>query len=466
MPVSQDLCYLTIAEAAGLLRQRKLSSMELTQAHLERLEALDGRLNAYITVLADRALTQARRADAAFATGQAASPLQGIPVAVKDLLYTKGVRTTAGSKILGDFVPDYDATVVERLEAAGAVLLGKLNLLEFAMGGTMTNVHYGTTRNPWNTDHFPGGSSSGSGAAVAAGLAMGAVGTDTGGSIPGPAHNCGIVGLKPTYGRVSRYGVAPLSWSLDHVGPMTRTAEDCALMLGAMAGHDPRDPASSPAPVSDYTAHLGDGVRGLRVGVLRKDTFQELSHDVSDGIEGALGALRELGALVQDVALARQMDARTLYTAIVYPEAAAFHLEWLKTRPGDYGPNCRSRLEQGLGILAVQYVQAQRARRVLLQDYLDLLEQVDVLVSPTALTTSPRLDEGGGDVPGRTAALSFTNPSNLTGLPALVVPTGFGRDGLPVSMQLIARPFKEATLFRAAHAYQQAAGWHKRRPGM
>ncbi|MBI4197898.1 MAG: Asp-tRNA(Asn)/Glu-tRNA(Gln) amidotransferase subunit GatA, partial [Chloroflexi bacterium] len=410
---------------------------------------------------------QARAAERAFARSSVASPLQGIPLAVKDLVYTRGIRTTAGSRILEDFVPDYDATVMEKLESAGAVLLGKLNLLEFAMGGTMTNVRFGATRNPWNTAHFPGGSSSGSGASVAAGLAMGAIGTDTGGSIRGPAHNCGILGLKPTYGRVSRHGVVPLSWSLDHVGPMTRTAEDCALMLQAIAGQDPRELASSAAPVDDYTAPLKDGVRGLRLGVLRKDAFRDLSTDVAAAIESALGLFGELGARSHEVSLAHDLDARTLYTAIAYPEATAYHLEWMKTRIQEYGPNCRNRLEQGLGLLAVQYVQAQRVRKVLYQDYMALFEGADLLVAPTAPTTAPRLDQGpGGEVPGRPAALSVTNPANLTGLPALALPIGFGSDGLPLSLQLIARPFDEAAILRAAHAYQQAAGWHTRRPNL
>ena len=299
---TNDLCYLSIAEAANKLRARELSPVELTQAHLERIQALDGQLNAYITVLSDRALEQARTAEQAFASGKAAGPLQGVPIAVKDLVYTKGIRTTAGSKILADFVPDYDATVIERLEGAGAVLLGKLNMTEFAMGGTYTNIHYGPVRNPWDLERFSGSSSSGSGAAVAGGLAMAALGTDTGGSVRHPAGNCGIVGFKPTYGRVSRYGIVPLSWSMDHVGPMTRTVEDCALMLQALAGYDPRDHASSKAAVPDYTTRLRDGVRGLRIGVLRAYFFDDLREDVSQAIETALAVLTELGANTQDVA--------------------------------------------------------------------------------------------------------------------------------------------------------------------
>lgn len=457
-----ELCYLTIAEASGLMRSGKLSPVELTRAHLERMATVDRVLNAYITVLADRAMNQARLAEAAYAAGRVASPLQGVPIAVKDLVYTRGVRTTAGSAILAHFVPHEDATVIERFAAAGAVLLGKLNLSEFAMGGTMVNVHFGATRNPWNTDHFPGGSSSGSGAAAAAGLAMGAIGTDTGGSIRGPASNCGIVGLKPTYGRVSKYGVVPLSWSLDHVGPMTRTAEDCALMLGAIAGYDPKDMDSANVPVEDYTAGLKEGVRGLRIGVLRKDFFVDLSEEVARGIEAALGVFGELGAAVQDVALGRSWDGRALYNAVVYPEATAYHRGWMQTRIQDYGPNCRTRLEQGVSIPATEHAQAQEDRKAMRRDYLAPLAGVDVLVAPSSVGTAPRLDAP----PAGPGGPSFSNPFNLTGLPALALPIGFSKDGLPLSLQLIGRPFGEATVLRAAQAYQEATGWWRERPGV
>jgi len=463
---TNDLCYLSIAEAANKLQARELSPVELTQAHLERIQALDGQLNAYITVLSDRALEQARTAEQAFASGKAAGPLQGVPIAVKDLVYTKGIRTTAGSKILADFVPDYDATVIERLEGAGAVLLGKLNMTEFAMGGTYTNVHYGSVRNPWDLGRFPGSSSSGSGAAVAGGLAMAALGTDTGGSVRHPAGNCGIVGFKPTYGRVSRYGIVPLSWSMDHVGPMTRTVEDCALMLQAMAGHDPRDPTSSKATVPDYTARLGNGVRGLRIGVLRAYFFDNLREDVSQAIETALVALTELGANTQDVALQRSAKAASiLYPNIAHPEATAFHLPWMRTRIDDYGPNCRTRLERGLVVPATHYIEAQRERRLLRQEYLATLERVDILVAPTTARTAPRFDEEEAETaPGRPVPQWYNSPMDLTGLPALALPIGFDQDGLPISCQIVGRPFDEATVLRVAHAYEQATPWHKRHP--
>lgn len=456
---TQELYHLTIAEAAQRLRARDLSPVELTQAHLDRIESLDEKLNAYITVTAERALKVASVAERAFAEGKVASPLQGIPVAAKDLMYTRGILTSAGSKVLSDFVPDYDATVVERLHDAGAVLLGKLNLMEFAMGGSVHNVHYGDIHNPWDLDRFPGGSSSGSGVAVAAGLCMGALGTDTGGSIRSPANNCGIVGLKPTYGRVSRHGVVPLSWSLDHVGPMTRTVEDCALMLQVLAGRDPRDPTSSRAPVPDYTAHLKEGIRGLRLGVLRSPFFQGLSQEVEQAIELALSVFTELGATLKDVALEPATKARAVYQAIVSPEATAYHLPWMRTRIDDYGPNCRGRLEQGLAIPATAYVQAQQQRRLLVHDALAALDQVDLLLAPGGVQTPPRLDDQEGGV-----LRGYGNFFNIAGLPALCVPCGFSTGNLPMSFQLVGRPFDEATVLRAAYAYEQATHWYRRHP--
>ena len=337
---SQELCYLTIAEAAQRLQAREISPVELTQAHLDRIQALDGRLNAYITVTAERALEEASRAERTFAFGHVVGLLQGIPVATKDLMYTRGILTSAGSKVLCDFVPDYDATVMERLRDAGAVLLGKLNLMEFAMGGSFHNVHYGDIHNPWDLDRFPGGSSSGAGAATAAGLCMGALGTDTGGSIRSPANNCGIVGLKPTYGLVSRHGVIPLSWSLDHVGPMTRTVEDCALMLQVVAGHDPHDPTSSRAPVPDYSAHLKKGIRGLRIGVLQSPFFDDLSEEVALAVELALTVFTELGATLKEVALERVTKARAVYDSVVYSEATAYHLPWMRMSSISQGFQC------------------------------------------------------------------------------------------------------------------------------
>ena len=458
---SQELCCLTIADAAQRLQAREISPVELTQAHLDRIQAVDGKLNAYITVTADRALEEASQAERAFASGQVASPLQGIPVATKDLMYTRGTLTSAGSKVLSDFVPDYDATVMERLHSAGAVLLGKLNLMEFAMGGSFHNVHYGDIHNPWDLDRFPGGSSSGSGAATAAGLCMGALGTDTGGSIRSPANNCGIVGLKPTYGLVSRHGVVPLSWSLDHVGPMTRTVEDCALLLQVVAGHDPKDPTSSRAPVPDYTAHLREGIRGLRIGILRPHFFQGLSEEVAQAVEQALTVFTELGATLKEVSLERATKARVVYDSIVYPEATAYHLPWMRTRIDDYGPNTRGRLEQGLALPATAYVQAQQERRLLVRDATSVLEQADLLLAPGAARTPPRLDEEGSAAPR-----GSTNVFNITGIPVLSVPCGFSNTNLPISFQLIGRPFDEVTVLRAAHAYEQVTPWHQRHPNL
>ena len=456
---NQELCYLTIAEAGRRLRSRELSAVELAQAHLGRIEAVGGKLNAYITVTAERALEEAAEADRGFASGKTAGPLRGIPVATKDLMYTRRVRTTAGSEVLADFVSEHDATVMERLHEGGALAMGKLNLLEFAMGGTSHNVYFGDTHNPWDLERSPGGSSSGSGAAVTAGLCMGALGTDTGGSVRGPANNCGIVGLKPTYGRVSRHGVVPLSWSLDHVGPMTRTVEDCALMLGVVAGHDPRDPTSSTAPVPDYAAHLKEGVRGVRIGVLRPRFFQGLSQEVAEAVELALGVFIELGATLEDIDFERATKARAVYQPIVLSEATAYHLPWMQTRSDGYGPNCRDRLEQGLAIPASAYIQAQQERRLLTRDVLALLERVDVLLSAGAAQTPPKLDDEGGSAP-----TGYNNVFNITGVPAVSVPCGFSEGNLPMSFQIIGRPFDEAMVLRVAYAYEQATPWSQRHP--
>ncbi|MBI4200264.1 MAG: Asp-tRNA(Asn)/Glu-tRNA(Gln) amidotransferase subunit GatA [Chloroflexi bacterium] len=462
-----ELFYLTVAEDAARVRARKLSPVELVQAHLDRIARVDKKLNAYITVAGEQALAASQAAERALRRGQATPPLLGIPFAVKDLLYTRGVRTTGGSQVLEEFVPDHDATVVERLRGAGAILLGKLNLMEFAMGGTYTNDRFGPTRNPWDLDRYPGGSSSGSAAAVAAGLCMASLGTDTGGSIRGPAHNCGIVGLKPTYGRVSRHGVVPLSWSLDHVGPMTRTVEDCALVLQAIAGHDPRDATSSVAPVPDYLARLKAGLRGLRVGVLRGYFSEGLTPQVAEALQAALAVLGGQGAVLSDVSPRRVEKCQAVYQAIAYAEASAYHRPWLESRPSSYGPNTRARLEQGLTIPATAYLEAQQERKLLLGEFLEALKAVDVLVAPVSAQTAPRLDdEPPLGVPALGSPLRYSNPLNLVGLPAVSVPIGFAADGLPTAMQIVGRPFDEATALRVAYAYEQATPWHTRHPDL
>ena len=470
MSQSSDLPYLTLAEAAREIAARRLSPVKLTQAVLERAERLNGTLNAYITITADSALHDARDAEAAIARGEYRGPLHGVPIALKDLFPTQGVRTTGGARILADRVPEEDCTVVARLKEAGAVLLGKLNMHELAFGVTSVNPHYGPVRNPWDTERIAGGSSGGSAAATAAAMCVASLGSDTGGSIRIPACLCGIVGLKPTYGRVSRHGVLPLSWSLDHVGPMARTAEDAALLLGAIAGHDPRDPSSLDTPVPDYAAELSRGVDGLRIGVVGGDLVLALHPEVDAAVAQALEVLEGLGAhLVRDFVVPWVEHASAANTTILSAEAATYHQRDLDARPDDFGRDVYDRLTVGRLLPATAYITAQQARRRVREELAKALEQVDLLALPMVPVPAPRIGEGsvqlgGSQVDARTALTRYTGLFNLAGLPALSVPCGFTADGLPVGFQLAGRPLDEAMVLRAAHAYQQATSWWERRP--
>jgi len=454
-----------------MIATKEVSPVEVVRAHLERIERLDGTLHAFITVCGDAALQAARAAEAALAAGQAIGPLHGVPIGLKDLVDTRGVRTTGGSRILADRVPDEDATVTARLTAAGAIVLGKLNMHEFAYGPEGLNEHYGQTRNPWDAavPRVPGGSSSGSGAAVAAGLVAAALGSDTGGSIRIPASLCGITGLKPTYGRVSRAGVLPLSWSMDHVGPMARSAADCALLLGAMAGYDPADPTTSVLPVPDYTAALGRDVKGLRVGRLVGAFVEGLAPELRTALDAAVRQLQDLGAVVDEVTLAHAADVPAASFAIVAPEALAYHARWMRTRPQDYQRDVRERLFTGAFISGVHYLRAQQIRALVRAEVEEALARRDVLLAPsTPIATTP-LGERETTVDGvrvevRSALLRFTRPFNVSGHPACSVPCGFTRDGFPLGMQLVGRPFDELTVLRAADAWQRATDWHTRRP--
>lgn len=460
--IARDLCDLTLAEAAAAVRTRSVSPVELTSAMLDRIARLDGSLRAFITVSAEVALAQARRAEEAVGRGERGGALLGVPLALKDLFDTAGVATTGGSRILAGRVPERDATVVTRLQGAGAVMLGKLNMHEFAFGVTTTNPHHGYCRNPWDTERIPGGSSGGSGAAMAARLCFGSLGSDTGGSIRIPAALCGITGLKPTYGRVSRAGVLPLSWSLDHAGPMTRTVEDAALILQVIAGHDPADPASARAPVPDYLAELDGGVRGLRVGVPRAYFYEGAQPGVLARVEAALDVLRGAGAEVQVVAIPDLDLAGAAFAPIISVEAAAYHAHWLRERPEQYGDDVRLRLEQGALYPAVQYLQAQQARRRVVAGFAAALAAVDVLVTPTVPVTAPALHETIVATPNPLTRCTF--PLDVCGFPALSVPCGFDGGGLPVGLQIIGRPWEEATVLRAGRAYERETGWTERRP--
>ena len=460
-----DLCYLTIAEAGELVRRQELSPVELTRAFLDRIEAVDDRLHAYITVLRNEALEEARIAEAEILNGDYRGPLHGIPLAHKDLYDTDGVRTTAGSNVYFDRVPTEDATVIARLRAAGSVLLGKLSMHEFALGGPDFSTPFPPARNPWNLDHIPGGSSSGSGAAVAAGLCMGALGSCTGGSIRGPAFLCGTVGLKATYGRVSRAGVVTLSWSQDHCGPLTWTVEDSAHILQAIAGHDPNDPTSSTAPVPDYSRSLVEDIRGLVIGVPRHFFFTPhpgVSSEIQSIAEKGLGVLEELGAKLQEVEIPSLAYERGTNTVIMLSEAFAFHEKNLKSRPQDFGDMVRARFRVGGLLSASDYVQAQRVRQMIKRETAEVMRRVDVLVTPTM--TQPAAKFEGYDATGTIKGPSFTAPFNITGLPAMSVPAGFTATGLPVGIQVVGKPFDEPTVLRVGHTYERHARWYERRP--
>jgi aspartyl-tRNA(Asn)/glutamyl-tRNA(Gln) amidotransferase subunit A len=395
-------------------------------------------------------------------------PLHGIPIALKDLFETAGIRTTGGAKIHAEHVPARDCTVATRLREAGTILLGKLNTHEYAYGVTTNNPHFGPTRNPWNLEHIPGGSSGGSGAAIAAGLATATTGTDTGGSIRMPASVCGVVGLKPTYGRVSKAGVLPLSYLLDHAGPITRTVEDAALVLNAIAGYDPADPTTVRTPVPDYTVELQAGVRGLRVGVPRAYFYERLEDEVAGAVEAALAELRRLGADVRELDVPDVEAGVAATFALVIPEAQEIHAHALRTRRADFGADVLALLS-GPAPDTPALMTALRGRDELCAAMRMALETVDLLVTPTTPIVAARIGQetvryGGAEESVLNAMIRCTAPFNATGLPALSLPCGFTRAGLPVGLQLVARPFDEVTLVRAGHAYEQATGWHERRP--
>jgi aspartyl-tRNA(Asn)/glutamyl-tRNA(Gln) amidotransferase subunit A len=458
--MSDAIAFSTIRELGARYRAKQLSPVEVTRALLGRIEKLDPTLHAFVTLTADRALADARAAEEALRRGDD-RPLLGVPIAHKDIYLTKGIRTTGGSALLADWVPEEDATCVRRWQQAGTILLGKLITHEFAFGIQFPGHRFPPARNPWNVDHIPGGSSSGSGAALAAGLVHGATGSDTGGSIRGPAAFCGIVGLKPTYGRASRTGVLTLSWTLDHTGPMARTVEDCAYLLQPLAGHDPLDPASSHAPVDDYLGGLGRDVRGVRVGVVRNYFFDGVDPEVARAFEEAVETLRRLGADVRDVAIP-SLQATHSFLLIMLAEAYAYHERDIREHPELYGEVLRERMLAGALVTGAEYTQAQRIRSRICDETTAVLRDVDVLATPT----TPK--------PATPFALAYDlsfgfpksnmPPFNLTGLPTLALPCGFSASGLPLSLQLSGRPFAEALVLRVGHAYEQATTWHTRRP--
>jgi aspartyl-tRNA(Asn)/glutamyl-tRNA(Gln) amidotransferase subunit A len=417
-------------------------------------------------VTEERALADARAAEAAIMAHGPKGPLHGIPIGLKDIVDTKGIPTTCQSKFLQDNIPNADAACAEKLAAAGTVLIGKTTTHEFADGGPSFDLPKPPARNPWNTEHFTAGSSSGTGAGVAAGLILGGIGTDTGGSIRGPAALCGIAGIKPTYGLVSRAGVAPAAFSLDHIGPMAWTAEDCALMLQALAGHDPRDPASASRPIPNYTAQLGGGIKGLKIGVIHH--FHETDHKVSDGtqrgITAAIGTFRDLGAEIREVQLSPLQDWLACGSLISITERAAAYEEWARTRLGDFSERLRSRLMLGAFVTGVDYVQAVRRRRELRAELQAAMRGLDVVLTATQPAEAAKIDAvPKWDLFGPP---NFTMPFNVAGYPAISVCAGFGEGSLPVAIQLVGKPFQEPALFRVADAFEKASPFRDRRPAL
>jgi len=462
-----------MTELAHLVASREVSPVEVTQAHLDRIARLDPKLNAYVTVTADLALAAARVAEAAVVAGRPLGSLHGVPFGLKDVFDTKGVRTTAGSRILAERIPDADATVTRRLVEAGGILLGKLQMVEFAFGADGVNDRYGTPWNPWDMaiHRVCGGSSSGAGAAVAAGMCPGALGSDTGGSVRIPASLCGLSGLKPTYGRVSRAGVLPLAWTMDHVGPMTRTAGDLALMLGVIAGPDPLDATSSEVPVPDYVAALSGEVDGIRVGVLREYFVDDAAPEQRAAVEAAGQTLEGLGATIEDTQLPAMPMSVAAKQTVLAPEAYAYHEAWLKTRAADYGSAVRARILAGAFVTGTEYVNGQRLRTLLRNDIDRLLARYDVLLAPSTAFAAPPVAEktvelGGQSVPVAMNLSRYTGVFNLSGHPAASVPCGFTAEGLPIGLQIVGRWFDESTVLRVADAYQRATDWHARRPDL
>ena len=460
-----------MAELGQGMQGGTLSPTEVTQAFLARIDALEPKVNAFITRTSDAALAAAQQADDAINGGRHKSPLHGIPVALKDLFWSAGVTTTSGSVIDAEFVPSRDAEVVRRLLDAGAHSVGKTNMCEFAFDTTGRNAHYGPPHNPWGLEHMAGGSSSGSAAAVAAGMAAIALGTDTGGSIRIPSALCGLTGLKPTFGLVSRSGVTPLSWTLDTVGPMARSALDAALAMNVLAGHDTTDPYSADVPPQEFTADLDAGVRGLRIGVPKEFVWEVMDPEVEAAFKVAMDQFRSLGAAVEEVSVPELEWAPLIFTALTPAEAVVLHRDRLRTDAERYDPAVRRRLETGFFISAPTYLQAQRVRELFGRKLSAVYQRADLIAMPTVPVPAPVIGEAavtvnGTEVPVRDTLARLTRIFNINGLPAISAPCGFTDAGLPIGLQLAGRPFEDALVLRAAHAYQGVTRWHAARPAL
>ena len=459
-----ELAFLGLADAAQLIRARKLSPVEYTRALLERIERLDSRYHAFIRVTPELAIAAARRAEQEIAAGSLRGPLHGVPFGLKDIIDVAGQPTTGHSKVLGDNVAAADAAVTARLKSAGGVLLGKLATHEFAIGGPSFDLPWPPAVNPWGGNHFPGGSSSGSGVALAAGMLPAALGTDTGGSVRNPASLCAITGMKPTYGRVSRRGVFPLAVSLDHVGPMTRSVRDNALLLQLLAGHDPEDPGSADVEVPDYAADLERGVKGLEIGLVRHFYAEDMQADPeqAQAIETAADVLRRLGANVREIRLAPLQEYAVCSRIIIRCEAFAVHRRWLQQRPGDYGALARQRILDGATVSAADYIDALRLRGRLTRRTLEAFAGIDAALTVSGMDPPCPIDDA--EACARMYPRQARQPFNVTGQPAIAIPAGFTASGLPLSLQLVGHPWQEATLYRIAHAYERATLWIDRRP--
>lgn len=482
-----EYCQLTIHELHAMLKKGEVSSQAVLDSVLERIKSVDGRVRAYITVTGDAARKQAEAADKRFKSGDASSPLLGIPVAVKDNMCTDGIKTTCASKILARFVPPYNATVVEKLNQAGYVLCGKPNMDEFAMGSSTENSGFFATRNPWDLDRIPGGSSGGSAAAVAAGECIAALGSDTGGSIRQPAACCGVVGLKPTYGRVSRYGLVAFASSLDQIGPITRDVTDAALIMNVIAGRDPRDATSANVPVPDYTKALRKDVNGMKIGLPREYFIEGMDSEVEQAVRGAVKTLESLGAVVKDVTLPHTAYAVATYYILATSEASSnlarydgvkygFRAEdakdlldmYMKSRSQGFGPEVKRRIMLGTYALSAGYYDAyykkgQQVRTLIKRDFDEAFKSVDVIAAPTSPTAAFRIGEKSSDPLQMYLSDIFTISVNLAGIPGMSIPCGFTKANLPVGMQLLGRHFDEEVILRAAYAYEQATEWHTRR---
>jgi aspartyl-tRNA(Asn)/glutamyl-tRNA(Gln) amidotransferase subunit A len=453
---TQDLAGLTLKRASELLRKKAASPVDLTKACLTRIEKYNPALNAFITVTSEQALATAREMESELQRGKSRGPLHGIPVALKDNIDTAGVRTTAASELFKDRVPTEDAEVVRKLKAAGAIILGKLNMHEFAYGITSSVTYFQPVHNPWALDRVPGGSSGGSAAATAAGLCFAALGTDTGGSVRIPASFCGVVGLKPTYGRVSIRGVIPLSWTLDHVGPLTRTVEDAALMLNAIAGYDDADPTTVDTPVSDYTRALRTPTAKLRLGIPRTPFFESLDPEVQKAIESALEVLSKLTANSRDVQLPQYS-----FPSLLSGDAYAYHAKWIAETPEKYQPNTRAILQRSADAKAEPYVRARHEIDLLRRETKKVFASVDLLITPTMPNPPGTIADNATRATGSTRN---TSPFDVYGLPTISVPCGFTSSGLPIGLQISGAPFAESTVLALAHSYEQATEWHNRHP--